>query len=213
MLLRRVGEDAESESHLRSLVSDPQLQVDIRAEAWYELAAILDKAGQIRAAYEGVGRAEQLYKPYVRPHLREHEATLNKNRELVANLDAVCYERWKTTAAEDSPYRFAVLTSHPRSGTTLVEQVLDSHDQAISADEFDVITHWIYLPIVTRFPVSQSLLSIFNRVPPAVRQQARATYWHQTEAILDEPIGDRLLVDKNPAMTMLLPVVNGHFPK
>ena len=138
---------------------------------------------------------------------------LHKTRELAEQLDKSCYDRWQSRAEHDEPYRFAVLTGHPRSGTTLVEQVLDSHDDAISADEFDVITHWIYLPIMTRFPLSQSILSILDRVPEAVRQQARATYWQQTEAIFAEPIGGRLLVDKNPAMTMLLPVVNWAFPE
>jgi hypothetical protein len=105
------------------------------------------------------------------------------------------------------------LTSHPRSGTTLVEQVLDSHDEAISADEFDVATHWIYLPIVRKFPYSLPILAILDKVPAAVRQQARATYWQQTEAIFDQPIGGRMLLDKNPAMTMLLPVVQWAFPE
>ena len=105
-----------------------------------------------------------------------------------------------------------MLTSHPRSGTTLVEQVLDSHDELISADEFDVFTQWIYLPIVRKFPYSAPLLEILDNVPPAVRQQARATYWQQTEAIFDEPIGERMLLDKNPGMMILLPVINWAFP-
>ena len=111
------------------------------------------------------------------------------------------------------PYRFAVLTSHPRSGTTLIEQMLDSHDQLTSADEFDVFTQWIFLPIVRKFPSSATLLQILDNVPPLVRQRARETYWKQTEAIFDEPIGERMLLDKNPGMMILLPVINWAFPE
>jgi hypothetical protein len=94
-----------------------------------------------------------------------------------------------------------------------VEQVLDSHAELISADEFDVFTQWIFLPIVRKFPYSATLLEILNNVPQAVRQQARATYWQQTEAIFDEPIADRMLLDKNPGMMILLPVINWAFPE
>jgi hypothetical protein len=132
---------------------------------------------------------------------------------MVEMLDRSWYERWRKLADHDSPYRFAALTSHPRSGTTLIEQVLDSHGEVISADEFDVMTQWVYLPIVRKFPYSFPILSILDKVPAAVRGQARATYWQQTEAIFDKPIGIRLLLDKNPAMTLLLPVVNWAFPE
>ena len=185
----------------------------VRAQSWYELAALLDKAGQYDEAFQALLAAKQLVRPHAGPHQRDYQQTLVKNRELVDALDSSVYDKWRAAAGADAPYRLAVLTGHPRSGTTLVEQVLDSHDEAISADEFDVVTHWIYLPIMTRFPVNQTILSILDRVPPAVRQQTRATYLQQTEAILDEPIGDRLLIDKNPALTMILPVVNWAFPE
>ena len=106
---------------------------------------------------------------------------------------------------EDTAYRFAALTSHPRSGTTLVEQVLDSHDELISADEFDVFAQWVLRPIFCKFQPSVPILEVLEKVPPTVRQQARARYWRQTEAIFDEPIGERMLLDKNPGMTILLP--------
>ena len=107
-----------------------------------------------------------------------------------------------------------MLTSHPRSGTTLVEQVLDSHDELKSADEFDVFTQWIHRPDRPQVSLlTCRSLTILDNVPPAVRQQARATYWQQTEAIFDEPIGERMLLDKNPGMMILLPVVNWAFPE
>jgi hypothetical protein len=123
------------------------------------------------------------------------------------------FDRWRKLAENDSAYRIGILTSHPRSGTTLVEQILDSHDDLTSADEFDVFTHWVYLPIVRRFPYSTPILSVLDSVPAAVREKARAKYWEQTEAIFDEPIGQRLLLEKNPGMMILLPVINWAFPE
>jgi hypothetical protein len=138
---------------------------------------------------------------------------LLRNEQLLASLDEACYARWRELAQKDSPYRFAVLTSHPRSGTTLVEQVLDSHNDLKSADEFDVFSQWIHAPLFRRFRPGTPVLTVLERVPPAVRQEARATYWRQTEAIFDEPIGSRMLLDKNPGMTILLPIINWAFPE
>jgi tetratricopeptide (TPR) repeat protein len=212
-LMRRAGETEQAESTLQRLAEDAARNWATRAQAWYDLAQMFDQADRYDEAFQALLAAKRLVSPHASSARREQQTSFLKNVELMQQLDAGCYERWKAAAAEDSPYRFAVLTGHPRSGTTLVEQVLDSHDEAISADEFDVITHWIYLPIVSRFPFSHSITSILDKVPAAVRQQARATYWRQTEAIFDEPIGDRLLIDKNPAMTPLLPIVNWAFPE
>jgi hypothetical protein len=107
----------------------------------------------------------------------------------------------------------AALTSHPRSGTTLIEQLLDSHDEVISADEFDVFSRWVFIPIVRKFRHSVPILTALEHVPAAVRQMARATYWQQTEAILNQSFGERMLVDKNPGMMILMPVINWAFPE
>jgi tetratricopeptide (TPR) repeat protein len=213
ILLRRCGELTWAETSLRTLAVDTSRGGHIRAQAWYELAQLLDDSQQYDAAFQAFLAAKQILKPQAAAFVRDSQAQRVKNRELVEMLDHSYYERWKDLAQNDSPYRFAILTSHPRSGTTLVEQVLDSHDELISSDEFDVFTQWIYAPIMRKFPYSLAVLAILDKVPPAVRQQARATYWQQTEAIFDQPIGSRLLLDKNPAMTMMLPVVNWAFPE
>jgi hypothetical protein len=138
---------------------------------------------------------------------------LRQNAQLLETVDKGCYERWQKAVENDQPYRIAALTSHPRSGTTLVEQLLDSHDQVISADEFDVFSRCLFVSMVRRFPRSTPIVDIIESVPPQVRQMARDTYWHQTEAILEQPIGERMLVDKNPGMMILMPVVNWAFPE
>jgi len=91
--------------------------------------------------------------------------------------------------------------------------MLDSHQQLKSADEFDVFQEWIHALIFRKFPPGTPVLSILDQVPESVRQQARATYWQQTEAIFDQPIGERMLLDKNPGLTIMLPVLNWAFPE
>ena len=59
------------------------------------------------------------------------------------------------------------------------------------------------------------LLPAIERVELGRRrlEQLRQAYWNGMEGALREPIGDRLLLDKNPAMTMLLPIVARVFPE
>lgn len=174
---------------------------------------VLDDQGRYDEAYQAFVAAKGLLRPQAHKQLQQTQVTLQKNRQLLEALNRETYKRWQAAAEKDSPYRFAVLTGHPRSGTTLVEQVLDSHEQLKSADEFDVFQEWIHAPIFRKFPPGTPVLTILDQVPAAVRQQARATYLQQTEAIFDEPIGERMLLDKNPGLTIILPVINWAFPE
>jgi tetratricopeptide (TPR) repeat protein len=213
VLDRRRGDAGKAETRFRALVADGSRTWPTRAQAGYELAQLLDDAEQYDAAFDVLTAAKRFVAPHAAPHRQQNQITLERNRQLIEALDTAVYEKWKERAASDTPFRIAVLTSHPRSGTTLVEQILDSHDQLKSADEFDVFTHWIFLPIVRKFPSSATLLQILDNVPPLVRQRARETYWKQTEAIFDVPIGERMLLEKNPGMMILLPVINWAFPE
>lgn len=213
LLDRRSGAIDKAASQLRALGASASHLWTIRAQALYELAQLLDDQQHYDEAFEALVSAKQLLKPHAAKHLQDSRETLARNQQLVESLDKSHYERWGKVAEHDSVYRIAALTSHPRSGTTLIEQVLDSHDELISADEFDVWTQWVYLPIVRKFRRSAPVLELLEWVPAAVRQQARATYWQQTEAIFDEPIGTRMLLDKNPGMMILLPLLNWSFPE
>jgi tetratricopeptide (TPR) repeat protein len=213
ILDRRRREASRAESGLRALVADPACTWPTRAQAWYELAQLLDDNGRYDDAFQALLAAKKLMAPHAGGFRQDNQQTLARNEQLVASLDKTCYERWGERAENDTPYRIAALTSHPRSGTTLVEQLLDSHDEVISADEFDVFTRWVFLPIVRKFPHTTPILTVLENVPPAVRQMARATYWQQTEAIFEEPIGQRMLIDKNPGMMILMPVINWAFPE
>jgi hypothetical protein len=42
---------------------------------------------------------------------------------------------------------------------------------------------------------------------------ARCNYWNAMQAVLRQPIADRLLIDKNPELTLLLPLVARVFPE
>jgi tetratricopeptide (TPR) repeat protein len=213
ILARRRGDKALAEAALRTLADNESRKWTTRSQASYELAQLLDDLEQYDAAFSALVEAKSLLSPHAAMHRKQNQFTLGKNQQLLDSLDKSYYERWQEFKKTDTPYRIAVLTGHPRSGTTLIEQVLDSHDELKSADEFDVFSQWVHQPIVRKFRHDMPLLAVFDNVPPAVRQQARATYWQQTEAIFAGPIGERMLLDKNPGMMILMPEINWAFPE
>jgi len=213
VLDRRSGDLDQAERRLRSMVGGNLKTSGIVAKAWYELAQLLDKAKRYDDAFEAFCCAKRTVRPQCGRFLQSSEHMLEKNEEMLQSLSPDHFRGWQELAGDDTPYRCAVMTSHPRSGTTLAEQILDSHDQLKSADEFDVMEQWVLQPIVRRFSMKTSLLDVLEQVPKAVRQEARHTYWSRTESILDEPMGTRMLLDKNPALTFLLPIINWAFPE
>jgi hypothetical protein len=52
-----------------------------------------------------------------------------------------------------------------------------------------------------------------EQLTPADIQRARANYQRRIQTFLDKPLGERLLVDKNPTLTLLVPALARIFPE
>jgi hypothetical protein len=123
-------------------------------------------------------------------------------------------ERWfDSREALQPPRRLAVLCGHPRSGTTLLEQVLDSHPAITSAEETHILHDEAYLPLSRGFSPEASLLEVLESAPISALQQSRENYFRFTGLFTGQPIGNKLLIDKNPALNVLIPAVARIFPE
>ena len=159
-----------------------------------------------------LSKAKQLLQKQGRAVRTGTDFTLQKNEELVSTITADHFKRWSDDrfAPEQN---LALLCGHPRSGTTLIEQVLDTHPGLISADETNVMSDEAYIPLGNHFPVTVTPTDMLDQSDPEHLQHARATYLRMTEAFMREPIGGRVLLDKNPELTMILPAIVRMFPE
>ena len=186
------------------------------ADSWYQLAALYDKAGRYDEAFNALTRAKKIFSGAAAPYLDDAWNIARAAGITIATFTADIRERWAAAGRELTPLSgsLALLTSHPRSGTTLLEQVLDSHAGAISADELQVMSEMVYVPLGhkanTDDPVPVALDRTLARRP---ERSAAAFIGPSMEGALREPINGRLLVDKNPELTMLLPLVARVFPE
>ena len=120
--------------------NDPNLT----AEAWAELALLLDARGDYDGAWEAVGRGKRLQLERDAAERRTAEHVLGRFARLADEVTPEQLRRWHDAGSRFSPRRLALLTGVPRSGTTLLEQILDSHPDIVSSEEKDVLASDIF---------------------------------------------------------------------
>lgn len=213
--LRRLrGQSEEAESLLRSLLSKPDAAVPVRMRGFYELAGLLDRGGRYDEAMTALLEAKAILRGQAAPYAATLQHMQNRAKEMEETITAAVLARWRAEADKLQPARrIALLCGHPRSGTTLLEQVLDAHGDIITAEETKMMHDEAYLPLIRDFPEGTSILQALDSVPPSLLCHARENYFRCTELFLQKPIGGRLLVDKNPALNLLMPMVARVFPE
>jgi tetratricopeptide (TPR) repeat protein len=212
-LLRRLKDPAASESLLRKLAGDEQADPSVRAQAWAEIAHLHDRGEEFEAAMQAMLKCKELLLPREAALRRESEAVLGQLCRLANGLSPAHFRRWAEGMKALPGRKVAVLASFPRSGTTLLEQVLDSHSGLVSSDEREAFARDIF-PALWLTPATPSPTAEALDAVPAERLEAlRTRYLAYLEAALNEPIGDRVHLDKNPPLTLVLPGFLRLFPE
>jgi hypothetical protein len=107
----------------------------------------------------------------------------------------------------------ALLGGHPRSGTTLLEQVLDSHPDMVSAEESENFDIFAMSPLRRGLSPLSKLIDVLDASSEQDIATCRGNYFHAMDRCIGEPVGSRLLIDKNPSLTSLAPALCRVFPE
>jgi len=213
-LSRLRGRLEEAESKLRALLEKIPDEIPTRVRAWYELGSVLDRQARYDDAMAAFLEAKALLRPAAEPHQATLQGIQARVREMEESISAAVLEHWFQSGESLRPARkLAILCGHPRSGTTLLEQVLDSHPDIVSAEETHILHDEAYLPLSRGHPQSASLLEVLESTPPSALRRARGNYFRFTELFIGRVIGEKLLIDKNPALNVLIPAVGRIFPE
>jgi tetratricopeptide (TPR) repeat protein len=213
-LERLAGQWSEAEQRVRALLGSNEGDAWLRARAWYELGGILDRQGLYHEAMAAFLEAKALLRPESASPLKILQSNQARVREMEQTISAEVLERWhKAGDALKSSRRLAMLLGHPRSGTTLLEQVLDAHPEIVSAEETHILFNEACLPLRRNFPQNAPVLEVLESAPASMLQQSRENYFRFTELFTGKPLGDKLLVDKNPALNSLIPSITRIFPE
>jgi tetratricopeptide (TPR) repeat protein len=214
-IVRRQGEIANAEARWRKLIETKEASRGVVGDSWYQLASLHDKAGQYDAAFDALMRAKKIFGTAATPHLDEAWMIGRTAGKTKAMMTPELCDRWAAAAQDLVPLGgpLVLLTSHPRSGTTLLEQVLDSHPGAVSADELQIMSDMVYVPLGHQAESQEPVTQVLDSAPLADLNRIRQVYWNSMEGALRQPINGRVLIDKNPELTMLLPLVARVFPE
>ncbi len=210
---RRRGELDAARSTLQRIVAGAANHPMLLAEAYGELCFALDAAGEYDAAWEAILSCKRILLQHGAAAWSAAQFTLARCARMVEALTPDRFSRWQTMPAGATTQRLAVLTGFPRAGTTLLEQVLDSHPDIISSEEKEVFGTDIFPQLGAGRPSDTPVELILDVLTDEQIMSARSAYLGAMEGMLGEPIGTRLHLDKNPAVNLMIPALRRVFPE
>jgi tetratricopeptide (TPR) repeat protein len=209
---RQAGKLEAAEKLLRAFPA--KAEPSLRASAAYELGGILDRQGRYDEAMSVFLEAKALLQPQAARPIAELKTIRSRVNNVVENASADELQRWFDSTGQFQPaQRLVLLGGHPRSGTTLLEQVLDTHPNMVSAEETEIFYNDAYGPLLRGHPDDTAMYSALVSATPEALQQSRRNYFRAMELSLGQPIAGRLLIDKNPSYTFLIPALIRIFPE
>jgi len=176
---------------------------------WFALANACDKTGDPPAAMRALrlGHARQTDELRVAvPHFFEPGAEILPNAK--ARVGTADYRSWPELQAPDVSQSPVFVVGFPRSGTTLLEQMLDAHPQLQSMDErpfFNILAR--RLETSTNVQVPRDLMRLDQRDCDELRKGYLLLACGKVSRNWDTR-----LVDKNPLNMMWLPMIHRMFP-
>jgi Flp pilus assembly protein TadD len=195
-------------SHLQSCPGDADWSLQ------YELATVCDRLGQYDDAWTALSQAKRQLAGKTAGHLRDSYFIRRRQWDLTRSVTQADLRRWRH--AGDTlvpPKRIAFLTGFPRSGTTLLEQIIATNADAIGTDESGILPRQFVEPLVWRANDVMDAIIELRSFDIEQLIAGRESFYQMTESYLDQPIGERLLIEKNPLQTCDLPVVLRLFPE
>ena len=179
-----------------------------RAAAAFGLAAANDRLGRHAEAWQALQvahTAQQAIARDVVPELMQpHSRPLAMSDQRV---DRAAFMAWKPLPAPPDARQPVFVVGFPRSGTTLLEQMLDAHPDFRSMDErafIHELTEGMQL-------AGQHYPDDLGKLTGEEAGQLRALYFRRVGQVVPDLAAHRL-VDKNPLNMLCLPMIMRLFP-
>ncbi|HET6913400.1 MAG TPA: sulfotransferase [Rhodanobacteraceae bacterium] len=189
-------------------VLDATADPEIVSNAAFGLASACDRQAQYGDAWKALEVAHAAQMEIARQTAPDISALHGQPLPMVTRtVDAHAYAAWKSAAAPSAVQSPVFVIGFPRSGTTLLEQMLDAHPDFSSMDE----RGYVYQLIERMEHAGQRYPADLAGLTQQETDQLRAVYWRLVGHTLPG-LGRRRLVDKNPLNMLCLPMILRLFP-
>ncbi len=206
-LLHRQGKNTEAEAILRGLIGGEVADPNINYSARHLLGVVLDALGEYAEAMRWLGEARTLLRQMtnVAALEQQYDEADRRRRELLAGLTPEILRRWRAEGpAAPRGFQLAFLGGHPRSGTTLLEQILGAHPDVMAFDEPEAFAQEVLNALAPMPPAKALTLEELNALTPARRLELNNRYLKSLLRDVEGEPAARVLLDKNPSPTSSL---------
>jgi tetratricopeptide (TPR) repeat protein len=200
-----------AEARVRDLLSREDLHPLSRAYGTGLLGDALDAQDRPAEAFVAYSLCNRILREAHGPRFNSEPGALKYARGLLDFLQRADAEAWRaaplSTGIRDPASGHIFVLGFPRSGTTLLEVVLEGHPQVVSLEENESLIDGIQ-----EFMRQPEDLDRLLRAPPATVEALRESYWRHV-AETDVDVRGKVFVDKYPLNTLKLPLIARLFPK
>jgi len=209
------GELARSEQRLKGLLADQFRPIALhdRSVALGVLGDVLDRRDRPDEAFQAYVRANEGLRTLNAPGFAAPgvETAYGFATRLLDEFGHIGAEDWRTRATPTAPASPAAghvfVLGFPRSGTTLMGQVLAAHPDVVTLDENETLVDASRAFLVGRGGLARLAASETEALKPY-----REAYWRrvQTRGVA---VAGKVFVDKLPMNTLGLPLISRLFPE
>jgi tetratricopeptide (TPR) repeat protein len=207
VLDRREGHIQEAERGLRDLLACDPRHPFVRYAARYELAQVLDRTERFDEAMVLLKEAKEIVLALAdaKMLMRSYDQSAESIRRFTASQPKNILDTWAKyfpPRKRESIPPLAFLGGHPRSGTTLLEQILDAHPGVAALDEPMAFLEVLQPEFHKSNELSSARVNVLRRI-----------YIQALKDDLGADAAGKTLIDKNPSPTARLPVWLRVFPE
>jgi len=211
-LIARNGDYEQAKDILRETTRAPGIQPELRRQIFGELGRVLDKLKRYDQAYEAFVQSglEATRSPKAQRFKLEHRPSFIN--AYVKGLTEERLKKWKPEDLKDDSWTPAFLVGFPRSGTTMIEQVLAAHSGVVTTDEMPYIDHLLreWARIIGPDP---DLGKMVDQLDTKIILRLRKMYREKVEADQEITIGSKTVIDKFPFNIIDIGFINLIFPE
>jgi tetratricopeptide (TPR) repeat protein len=206
----------QAEARIRTLLTDGRLAPAEHAYANGLLGDILDAQNRPVDAFAAYSACNQELQRLYADHYKGAANALEYVHVMMRYFERARPEDWKSIppaaaaragAASSAASGHVFLLGFPRSGTTLLEVILEGHPDVVSLEENESL-----IDSVREFMRRGEDLERLSRASPAMLDELRAAYWRRV-ALKGVAVESKMFIDKHPLNTLKLPVIARLFPQ